>query len=307
MRFFLLLLPLALLLGCRSETEKTGLVPVRDGLGRAVQLPAHPRRVLALAPSMTEMLFAVADTATIVARCPQDNYPAAVYRKPVVNNYPLDMEKLVLLKPDVVFTVEGMTSVDDAQRLQQLGIPVYYLRFRSVDDVFKGIDEVGRLLGRQAQAKHLTDSLRQSLKTLANGPGLQPANRPNVLAITWQDPIYCYGQNTLFTDEIRLAGGQNALTDTFPQPYPALTREYILKLNPDVLLGGSFEKLDSTFFKNYPELKRINAYQSRRVFAITGNLLERPSPRVVESVRELQGLLHQGREMQPATARATAN
>ena len=292
MRFFLRLLPLALLLGCHSEPKKTALVPVRDGMGRTVSLPAHPRRVLALAPSMTEMLFAVADTATIVARCPQDNYPAGVYRKPVVNNYPLDMEKLVLLKPDVVFTVEGITSVDDAQRLQQLGIPVYYLRFRRVEDVFEGLETVGRLLGRQPQAKHLTDSLRQNLQTLTlAAPRL--AVIPRVLAITWQDPIYCYGQNTLFTDEIRFAGGLNAVTETFPQPYPALTREYILKLNPDVLLGGSFEKLDSTFFKNYPELKRINAYKNHRVYPITGNLLERPGPRVVESVRELQGLLQQ--------------
>ena len=292
MRFFLLLVPLALLLGCHSETEKTALVPVRDGLGRLVNLPAHPRRVLALAPSMTEMLFRVADTATIVARCPQDNYPAAVYRKPVVNNYPLDMEKLVLLKPDVVFTVEGITSVDDAQRLQQLGIAVYYLRFRRVEDVFKGLEEVGRLLGRPVQGHRVADSLRRELKTLiANPAPYPPLTPPKVLAITWQDPIYCYGQNTLFTDEIRLAGGQNAIAEAFPQPYPALTREYILKLNPDVLLGGSFGKLDSTFFKNYPELKRINAYQNRRVFPITGNLLERPGPRVVESVRELQGLL----------------
>ena len=291
MRFFLLLVPLALLLGCHSEPEKTALVPVRDGLGRLVSLPAHPRRVLALAPSMTEMLFAVADTATIVARCPQDNYPAGVYRKPVVNNYPLDMEKLVLLKPDVVFTVDGITSVDDAQRLQQLGIPVYFLRFRRVEDVFNGMEAVGRIMGRLLQARHLTDSLRQRLKALTNLPVNQLATPPKVLAITWQDPIYCYGQNTLFTDEIRIAGGRNAVAETFPQPYPALTREYILKLNPDVLLGGSFGKLDSTFFKNYPELKRINAYKNRRVFAITGNLLERPGPRVVESVRELQGLL----------------
>ena len=90
---------------------------------------------------------------------------------------------------------------------------------------------------------------------------------------------------------IRLAGGQNAVVETFPQPYPALTREYILRLNPDVLLGGSFGKLDSTFFRNYPELRRIRAYQNRRVFAITGNLMERPGPRVVESVRELKRLI----------------
>ncbi|MDQ2771351.1 MAG: helical backbone metal receptor [Bacteroidota bacterium] len=301
MRVLPFLLPLALLLGCHSEPDKTARVAVHDGLGRLVTLPAHPRHVLALAPSMTEMLFAVADTATIVARCPQDNYPAAVYRKPVVNNYPLDLEKLVLLKPDVVFTVEGITSVDDAQRLQQLGIPVYFQRYRTVEDVFKGIETVGKLLGREAKAKHLADSLRQELKEMLVFCGNH--ERPKVLAITWQDPIYCYGQNTLFTDEIARAGGQNAVTDTFPQPYPALTREYVLKLNPDVLLGGSFGKLDSTFFKNYSELRRIRAYENHNVFAITGNLMERPGPRIVESIRELNVLLQQAAPRPPVLAR----
>ncbi|WP_051718553.1 ABC transporter substrate-binding protein [Hymenobacter sp. IS2118] len=288
MRFLYLFLAVALLAGCQPESRSAASVTVQDGLGRRLTLPAHPRRVLALAPSMTEVLFAVADTATIVARVPQDNYPAAVLRKPVVNNYPLDLEKLVLLKPDIVFTVEGITSVADAQRLQELGIPVYYQRYRTVEDVFTGIETVGRLLGRETQAKHLADSLRQQLSYAATQSF---SHSPKVLAITWQDPIYCYGQNTLFTDEIRLAGGQNAVAETFPQPYPALTREYILKLNPDVLLGGSFGKMDSTFFKNYPELKRINAYKSRRVFAITGNLMERPGPRAVEAVRELRELI----------------
>ena len=236
------------------------------------------------------MLFAVADTATIIARTPLDNYPAAVYRKAVVNSYPLDMEKLVLLHPYVVFTIEGITSVDDAQRLQELGIPVYFQRYQRVEDVFRGIDDMGRLLGRSVQAKHLTDSLRRELLHFG---GACANDKPTVLAITWQDPIYCYGQNTLFISQIGWAGGQNAVQETFPQPYPALTRVYILKLNPDVLLGGSFGKLDSTFFQNYPELRRIKAYQTHRVFPITGDLMERPGPRVVESVLELHKLLQQ--------------
>ncbi|OGX87262.1 iron ABC transporter substrate-binding protein [Hymenobacter lapidarius] len=290
MRFLLLLLPLAVLLGCQPAPDQAATVATTDDLGRRLTLPAQPRRVLALAPSMTEMLYAVADTAIIVARVPQDNYPAVVQQKPVVNNYPVDLEKLVLLRPDIVFTVEGMTPVDDAQRLQEVGVPVFYQRFRRVEDVFAGLEKLGRLLGRPAKGRRVADSLRTELKALvAAAP--QRAAPPTVLAITWQDPIYCYGQNTLFTDQIRLAGGQNAVIETFPQPYPALTREYILKLNPDVLLGGTFEKMDSTFFKNYPELRRIKAYQNRRVFAITGNLMERPGPRVVESVRELQNLL----------------
>jgi iron complex transport system substrate-binding protein len=288
-----LFLPLGLLglLACQSENKSVAsptTVQVHDDLGRALTLPAHPRRVLALAPSLTEMLYAVADTATIIARTQADDYPAAALRKPLVNSYPLDMERLVALHPDVVFTVEGMTPPDAAARLGELGIPVYYQKYRRVADVLRGINDLGRLLGRSPQAKRLTDSLQTQLAQLGPAPA---ATRPTVLALASADPIYVYGQNTLFTDEIRLAGGQNAVRDTFPQPFPALTREYILKMNPEVVLGGRFGKLDSTFFKNNPELRRTSAYQRRRVYATTPNLLQRPSPRIVEAVRELQALL----------------
>ena len=290
--------PLLLLLACRPDTPATTEKPapaaapqqLTDDLGRRLTVAANPRRVMALAPSATEMLYAVADTATIVARTQVCDYPAAALRKPIVSSYPLDMEKLVQLHPDVVFTVEGITSLDDAARLEKFGIPVYFQRFGSMEDLFRALNDMGRILGRPAQARHLTDSLQAQLRAVASAP---PAGkpRPRVLAITWQDPIYVYGQNTLFTDKIRLAGGQNAVTEKFAQPYPALTREYILKMNPDVLIGGSFGKLDSTFFRNYPELKRINAYRNRRVYGITGNLMERPGPRVLESVRELQQIV----------------
>ncbi|QKG57209.1 ABC transporter substrate-binding protein [Hymenobacter sp. BRD128] len=278
---------------CQPENKSASpaaTVRVHDDLGRPLTLPAHPRRVLALAPSLTEILFAVADTATIIARTQADDYPAAALRKPLVNSYPLDLERLVALRPDVVFTIEGMTPPDAAARLGQLGIPVYYQKYRRVADVLRGINDVGRLLGCPAPARHLTDSLQKQLDQLASPP--RPAGAaPTVLALASADPIYVYGQNTLCTDEIRLAGGQNAVRDTFPQPFPALTREYILKLNPEVVLGGRFGKLDSTFFKNNPELRRTRAYLARRVYATTPNLLQRPGPRVVEAVRELQALL----------------
>ncbi|WP_019947134.1 ABC transporter substrate-binding protein [Hymenobacter aerophilus] len=293
------LLPLLLLAACRPDTSETNTTPaaetaagpqqLRDDLGRTLTVPAQPRRIMALAASMTEMLFAVADTATIVARTQVCDYPAAALRKPVVNSYPLDLERLVALRPDVVFTTTGITSEADAQRLQELGIPVYYQQYETVEDIFRGLTDLGRILNRQPQARQLVDSLRRELQAVEALP--KAAAAPSVLAITWTDPIYVYGQNTLFTDKIRLAGGQNAVQEKFAQPYPALTREYILKMNPDILLGGSFGKLDSTFFRLYPELKRIKAYQTRRIYAPTDDLMSRPGPRVIESVKELRELV----------------
>jgi iron complex transport system substrate-binding protein len=300
---FLPFLLLGLSVACRPDTNsrpanssaENAPQQVKDDLGRPMTLPAHPRRIMALAPSMTEMLYAIADTSTIIARTQVCNYPAAALHKPVVSSYPLDLERLVALHPDVVFTVSGITSPDDAARLEQLGIPVYYQQYETVADVFRGMRDLGHLLGREEAARQLTDSLQKELKAITPAVG----KAPRVLAITWQDPIYAYGQNTLFTDKIRLAGGQNAVVEKFAQPYPALTREYILKLNPDVLIGGRFGKLDSTFFKTYPELRRIRAYQTRQVYPITGNLMERPGPRTVESVRELQRIIAQSVASRP--------
>ncbi|OON69586.1 ABC transporter substrate-binding protein [Hymenobacter sp. CRA2] len=287
-----------LLTACSPSTDSGRTAPaapasqprtVRDDLGRSLTIPTRPQRIMGLAASMTEMLYAVADTSTIVGRTQVCDYPAAALHKPVVNSYPLDFETLVGLHPDVVFTVEGITSPADAARLQQLGIPVYYQRYRKVQDVFRGLNDLGRLLGRETQARQLTDSLARELATIT-ADSVGP--RPRALAIISTDPIYAFGHNTVFTDKMRLAGGQNALTEEFPQPYPALTREYVLKLNPDVIIGGRFGKMDSTFFRMYPELRRIAAYRMRRIYPVTGDLMDRPSPRIVESVRELYRLLH---------------
>ncbi|MBF9253868.1 ABC transporter substrate-binding protein [Pontibacter sp. 172403-2] len=246
---------------------------------------------MALASSMTEMLFAVVDTANIVGRTQNDDYPAAALGKPVVNNYPVDYEQVLRLKPDIIFTIEGITPLDVAARLQELNIPVYYQKYEKVEDIFSGLEDIGRIMGREQQAQHLADSLREQVAVIRKRHQ-QEKDPQRVLAITWKDPIYVYGQNTIFTDKLHILGAENAVQEVFEQPYPALTREYILKLNPDVLLGDSPEVFEEKFFSLYPELRRIKAYQNKRLYEPTGNLLERPGPRVVESILELERFLY---------------
>ncbi len=288
----LALLLLLLQVACHPEKKAAQQeIVLHDDLGRELHLPHQPQRVMALASSMTEMLFAVADTANIVGRTPHDDYPAAVRTKPVVQNYPVDYEQVLRLRPDLVFTIEGITPLDVAARLEELGIPVYYQKYRKVEDVFTGLEDIGRILGREAQAQHLADSLRQQVAQIRERHS-QEQRPQRVLAITWKDPIYVYGQNTILTDKLHILGAENAVQQVFDQPYPALTREYILKLNPDVLLGDSPEVFEEKFFSLYPELRRINAYQNKRLYDPTGNLMERPGPRIVESIRELESFLY---------------
>ena len=148
-----------------TETAAPKIQQLRYDLGRPLVVPARPRRIMALAPYMTEMLFAVADTATIVARTQVCDYPAAALRKPVVSGYPLDMEKVVAIHPDVVFTVEGMTSLEDAARLASFGIPVYYQRCTTAHEVPGSLNELGRILG---------DSLRPATSPTRCGGSWRP-------------------------------------------------------------------------------------------------------------------------------------
>ncbi|QCR21031.1 ABC transporter substrate-binding protein [Pontibacter sp. SGAir0037] len=290
-RFFFILLLFALYACYGKKNEQQEPLVLKDDLGREVKLTRQPVRVLSLAASMTEMLFAVCDTAHIVGRTPHCNYPAGVEKKPVVSNYPVDYEQVLRLKPDIVFTVEGITPLETAARLEELGIPVYYQRYYTVEDIFTALEDIGQIVGREQVAKHLADSLRQQVQEIAQRHQ-QHEKKQRVLAVTWTDPIYVYGQNTSLTDKLRILGAENAVKEVFQDPYPALTREYILKLNPDVLLGGTPEKLEDSFFGIYPELRRIDAYQHKRLYDPTGDLIARPSPRVVESILELEKFLY---------------
>jgi iron complex transport system substrate-binding protein len=298
---FLLLICFSALTGCQKKAEQTvanstekepaqnsGKITVTDDLGRKLEIPAQPKRVMALAASMTEMLYAVVPDSMIVGRTQVCNYPPQALKKPVINSFPVDLESLLKQKPEIVFTEDGITSLEIAAKIQEMGIPVYFQKYQKVEDVFDGLNDIGRIMHFENRAKHLTDSLKAELNAIQNAPKSKTTLR--ALALISSDPIYVFGQNTLMTDKIKLAGGENALTEVFKQQSPPLTREYILQLDPDVIFGLNAER-KQTFFNLYPELKRIKAYQQNRIYDLTDDLASRPSPRVVESIKEIKAYL----------------
>lgn len=244
---------------------------------------------MSFSPALTEVLFAVCHDSQIVAVSPVCNFPSGVKNKPIVANYPVDQEAVLQVAPDLIFTEEGITPLDVAEQLKSIGYPVCFQRYTSVIDLLNKIDTIGTWLGNGQKARRLTDSLRKEIAILENLPFV--GDTAKALVITWKQPIFAHGKNTLTTDKLRLAGGKNAVDQVFDKIYPELTREYILAVNPDVLFGGTFNEMDSTFFSLYPELKAINAYKNRHIYALTDDLSSRPSPRVLESVKEIKHYL----------------
>jgi iron complex transport system substrate-binding protein len=258
---------------------------------------AETTTVMALSPALTEQLFFLFPPERIAAVSQACNFPPETSEKPKIQTYPLDIEQVLALRPGLLVTETGMTQPQDIARLRRFGIPVRVMQYRKTEDILNGMDTLARNLRALPEAMTRLRSLRDTLTRLGQ-ESAATTSRPTILVVTWTDPVFAYGYETWISDKIWLAGGKNVLTRALDKPYPVLQRETILSLNPDIIMGKSFEEMDRVFFSRYPELKTIRAYRTKSVFAFDDDLMSRPGPRFAESVREIQRciMLHNSRK-----------
>lgn len=285
--FIVLVVFLSLFSCSKNESFKTNSTLVVDDLGRTIELEGIPQRVVSLAPSITELLYFIGADSQIVSRTQACDYPQEALNLPIVSTYPFDIESIIKLNPDLVISVDGIVNADQVTKLNDLGIKVFFQKYETIEDINRSIVTIGSLLGKGKKASLLVDSLNSALNNFRESKD----NPLQTLMVTWHKPIFLYGKDTPFTSKVELIGAENAIKEKLNSPYPEVSREYILKLNPDVILGYSFEKMDSTFFTLYPELKHISAYKKKQIFDVDDNLMSRPSPRYIESIIELKEIL----------------
>ncbi len=248
------------------------------------------KRFLPLAPSVTEMLYLICDTSEIVGRTPNCNYPKEVFLKPVVNNYPPDLEKILYLKPDLVITKDGMLSLPQAAAIEKMGIPVYFQKYDSVYAIFRGIVELANITGHEEKGKKVIDSLLSLLER--EGDKYDVITNKKVLIFISKESYFVFGKDTYVSDILREAGAVNAVDSVYDNPYPVLTAEYILKIDPDIIIGGESVGIEKDFFELHKELKRTKAYKTKQYYTVNDDYLSRPGPRVVEAVKVLNRIVH---------------
>lgn len=288
-KVFVLLL-LIIVASCnQKKVDSNDDVEFRDDLGRMVVCVKNPSRFLSLAPSITELLALFCDTATLVGRTHYCTTPLSLMNKPVVNNYPLDTEKVLWLKPDLVFSVEGMMTLEQANALEALGIPVYFQRYTSVEDILEKALVLARITGNGALGKLKIDSIRRELIVLSNKKTL---SRPTVLTVLSSEPLFVCGKESYFSDILAYAGAENVLVSSLGNAYPMVSEEYILALNPEVIIAGNDVSLATIFFEQHPALKRTKAYKTGMYFSIDDDYISRPGPRVVDAVKALQSIFN---------------
>ena len=266
-----------------------GARSVTDDLGRAVRIEGAPARIVSLAPSLTEMLFALGAGARVAGVTSYCDFPAQAKQKPVVGDLLTpDIERIVSLRPDLVLiSVEG-NSQRTFTVLEQLGVRIFVSNPRDVAGVFKSLRDIGTLIGAGDRASALVDSLQRAETQLLKG---RPAGTPSVLMLLSLQPLMAAGGNTFINEVITLAGGRNA-AGALSGNYPTLNREILLRLDPDLILYPDDMGVDETQLGDgFPEWRQLGAMQRGAMYRIDADRFLRPGPRLFEAAAELQQLM----------------
>jgi len=265
---------------------------VTDQLGRQITVTDDVKRVIALAPSITEIVFALGQDHRLVGVTQFSNYPDEVAKFPRVGSYVhLDLEKIVALKPDLCIAIKDGNPREIAFRLQAMNIPVYAVDPRDLKTVMNTISEIGDLLDARENARILVRKMQTRIgKVKAMVEKSQ--HRPGVFFQIGISPIVSVGTHTFTHELISIAGGTNLSEG--PVPYPRFSKEQVIALSPEVLIITSmarergFDEILSQW-TCWPDLPAVK-YQ--RISVVDSDIFDRPTPRLVDGLELLLTLIH---------------
>ena len=266
-------------------------IRIVDDLGRAIVLPRFARRIISLAPSVTEHIHDAGAGKTLVGTTSYCDYPVAVQTLPRVGDFTRpSYERIVALKPDLVVVESGTITLDAVETLsKRLGVPVYVMLSTSFIAIGKHIEAMGALTGIRSGIASAQHRIRETLATVKRIQGASKT-QPKVLMVISETPLFVAGPDGYLGDIIKLAGGQNIIkTGSFPQ----VTPEAVMLLDPDILLVGA-----DTNGRPYPltgPLRALRAARENRIQCIPGGNLGRPTLRTSAGVVELARIIHRGK------------
>ena len=265
---------------------------VIDQMGREVRVPDEPQRIVALAPNITEIVFALEQEHRLKGVTRYSDFPPKATDLPKVGSYVhLDLEKIVALKPDLCIAIKDGNPKMAVRKLESLNIPVYAVNPVSLDTVMDTIIEVGKLLNAGHKANVLVHNMRlriHRVKALVE----KSVHRPGVFFQIGISPIVSVGTPTFIHELIHIAGGTNLSAG--PVPYPRFSREQVIALSPEIIIITSmsraavFEQVKADWNK-WPNLPAV---KNQRIFLEDSNLFDRPTPRLVDGLELLVKLIH---------------
>ena len=295
------------LAGCSGAKNENGNVAVKtasqvpmrivtDDLGREITVPTKITRVVSLAPSVTENIFAVGAGDRLVGVTTFCNYPeeAKAIAK-VGDTLTPNMETIIALKPDIVFVSTASQIEAFMKTLEANEIAVYVTNPTSLDGVFKNLEQLGDILNTKDKSKRILDELKDrevkvcdrfATCSFADVGGPRVRITPVFVQIS-KEPLFTIGQGSFLNYVISEAGGMS-VTSNVETAYPKLSKETASALNPEAIILSDSEdnKEPNEVFKNSP------AVRNGRVYKVNADILSRPGPRLVDALEQIARDLH---------------
>ncbi|ORJ54915.1 hypothetical protein B5V00_15600 [Geothermobacter hydrogeniphilus] len=291
------ILSLSLLLCFLLSPLTAGAAVWTDAMGRRVEIPDHPRRIVSLVPAVTEILFALKLDDQIVGVTRFCDWPPAALAKPKVGGYSNpNLEAVLLRQPDLVFISADSASPALLTRMEGLGLTVYVVYPRGIKQTITMIRNIGRVTGAASRGEQLAGKLATTVARVEKAVAGLP--RPRVLFCVMTRPLTVAGPGTLVGDLIEAAGGENVVAAGVSR-YPTWGSEALLLADPDLIVvsphPGTPNPAD--LFSTWPEL---TAVKTGRVVSVNPDWVHRPGPRLGLGLTALAAAFH---HLNPASLR----
>jgi iron complex transport system substrate-binding protein len=263
-----------------------------DPVGRRLQVPSDPRRVVALAPSITEIVFALEQQHRLKGVSRFSDYPPEARDFPKVGSYVhLDVERIAALQPDLCIGIKDGNPLTAVKQLEALKIPFFAVDPVDLDTVMHSITAIGDLLGVSDKGRSIVEEMRRRIQAVRQKTS-QVQHKPGVFFQIGISPIVSVGNGTFIHELITVAGGINVSAGA--NPYPRFSKEQVISLAPDVLIicsmarAAVFEEVKAQWLQ-WPA---IPAVRNQSVHIAPTNIFDRPTPRLVDGLEQMARYIH---------------
>jgi len=294
-KILLITLLITLMTACAPQATPTAAaLKFTDGLGREITLAGPAQHVVSLAPSNTEILFAIGAGSQVVGRDQLSDFPEAAKTVTDIGSTfdALNTEQIVSLKPDLVLAAE-INTPEQVKQLTDLGLTVYYLKNPlTLEEMYGNLEVVAQLTGHEEETATLIESLKKRVAAVDEKIATI-SSRPNVFyELDATDPAkpYTAGKGTFIDQLIDRAGGHNIASTL--EGYPQMSLEQVVAADPSfIILGDSAYGITPESIAQRPGWENLSAVKNNQVFPFDDNLVSRPGPRLVNALEELAKLL----------------
>ncbi len=266
-----------------------GARTIQDELGRTVQVPEHPHRIVCLMPSVVDDVYSLGAGTDIIGVPDYTKYPAEARSKRSIGS-PVtpSIESIVELHPDLVLGDPNMSSPEAIEALERFGIPVFMVAPHTFEDIYRSLASIGHALNREEPARELIGKLRAREAAVRRRVSGKPV--VSLLMPVGFDPVITIGKHAFITGLIEIAGGHSVTSD-LPNDWQEISLEAVMARAPEALLLVRSSAMSAEQILSRPGWSSLPAVKNKRIYYVDDRI-ELPCPVVFDALEELAEELH---------------